>query len=407
MGWYSYFIGYLVVIIEGQFPEKVINMALTRGIFLWDIRQIGEGKILLKVRLPGFKPLRHLIRDSGCRMKIYQRRGFPFRAKKIRNRQGLILGSILFFLTLYVLSSFIWFIEVTGVEDLTVEEVKEMALKQGLKKGVLIKNITIDEIEEKMKEENPKLAWVGIEIRGTKVTIKVAEKILLPETEDNLAGHLIARKSGVIEEMLVLLGTPLVKEGEVVEKGQILIAGLIYPQLELQDDGTYIAAGEPEQVKARGVVRARVNHRINSPWPIQEVKKKLTGKIEKQILLKVQDKYLVIRGPEKTSYQYFQKKSQSKEIFRGRIPHISIEIITNTYSEVYREEKIYGYEGAYYEAVRKGEEALLKIISRDSKILDKKINIIDPRVEDMVEVELIWECIENIAEQQKLATGSE
>ena len=44
MRWYSYIVGYLIVIIEGQFPERVINMALARGILLWDIIELGEKK---------------------------------------------------------------------------------------------------------------------------------------------------------------------------------------------------------------------------------------------------------------------------------------------------------------------------------------------------------------------------
>ena len=111
---------------------------------------------------------------------------------------------------------------------------------------------------EKLLGEIPQLSWVGIHEQGTKIIIEVAEKTLPPSNNENTPANLIARTEGEIVELLVLQGTPLVEEGARVRAGQILILGLIYPEVSIGETGEISPAGEPRAVRAKGLVRARV-----------------------------------------------------------------------------------------------------------------------------------------------------
>lgn len=397
MGWYSYLLGYLVVIIEGEFPEKVINMALARGIFLWNIKSIEKNKILLKVRIPAFRPLRHIVKYNNCHMKIYKKRGLPFKISWLKRRKGLVIGSLIFFISMYILSSFVWFIEITGTEHVKSSEIEDLAKEYGIKKGVSIRNLNLDELEIEMAESHPKLAWVGIDREGTKITIKVAEKNPVPETSDHKKGHLIASRSGTIEEMLILLGTPLVEEGDKVSKGQVLVSGLVYPEIKVNEDGTQTLEGTPELVKARGVIRAKVPHVSRVSWPLEKEKYVKTGKEEKQIILKMKDKEIILKGPKSLSYKYYEKKSKSKNILPWRKTENSIEIVSNIYYETEKKKEYYGYEGAYKRAVNKASQNIQKTITRDMKVLEKKVNLCSQKDSEIVKVEVIWYCLENIA----------
>jgi len=372
-------------------------MALTRGIFLWDIIQVAERKILLKVRLHSFRPLARISQKCKCKIKIVERQGLPFQVSRLKKRKILALGSIFFLLSLYILTSFVWVIEVKGTEDLTVEDIKELAAQFGLEPGVVIDKIDFDELEEKLLEAHPKLAWVGISAQGTKITIEISEKVLIPETEDHKNAHLIAREDGVIQEMLVLVGTPQVKEGDMIKKGQILISGVVYPELRLHDDGSYIPGGAPELVRARGIVRAKVKHSIRASCPINEKKLIYTGKKVEQVLLLLGEKIFVLQGPKTPPFSKYEKKSISKTIPGWRNINIPVELVTNIFFEQEQQINEYGYEGAYQEAIKRGEKSLQKFIPQDAKVLSKEILVSPTKVEGIVEVEVIWEALEDIA----------
>lgn len=396
MQWYSYLMGYLIVIIEGSFPEKVINMALTRGISLWDIKSLDNKKIMLKIQISSFKALRHIVKSNSCKMKIHKRVGLPFKFSWVKRRKGLIYGLILFVVSLYILSSFVWFIEITGLDNIEYTEIKELVQKHGIKEGANIHALDLDDLEIKIAENHPGIAWVGLEQKGTKISIKIAEKSLIPKTEDDQKGHLIAMKKGTIEEMLVLQGTPLVEEGDSVNKGQMLVSGYVYPEIVVEDDGTQSFSGDPELVKAKGVVRASVEYNKRASFPFEkEVTIKTGNKIE-QIVLKYKDNSLVIKGPKEMHYKHYTKKTRSTNIIPWRKNDNSIEILSHVYYEQIKENKKYGPEEAFNEAVKKAEEDLKKQLPEGIETIDREINL-HAEKDNAIEVEVIWKCIHNIA----------
>ncbi|KUK84102.1 MAG: putative membrane protein, partial [Pelotomaculum thermopropionicum] len=261
----SYLLGYVVILVTGEAPEKFVNMAAGRGIFLWDVFRKSDRAIMMKVRLNAVRPLRHIARRTRCRFRIYRRRGVPFHAAWLRRRKALALGAVLFLAALYLLSSFVWFIEVRGNEQLSAVEVLEAAEEAGLCRGVPKWNIEAGRVEAKIQEALPLVSWTGVYIKGTRVIIEVAERTV-PGEEDRRPAHIVATKEGLVKEVLVLDGYPVVKEGDTVEQGQVLISGEIPPPAEETTPSggekppgdVSEAERQPRYVHAKGIVRARV-----------------------------------------------------------------------------------------------------------------------------------------------------
>ncbi|MDW7675909.1 MAG: sporulation protein YqfD, partial [Bacillota bacterium] len=255
--------GYLIVAVEGVFLEKFLNMASSRGITLWDIQPMGQGKMKIKVRIQGFKQLRHVARKQDCKMRIKGKKGMPFLLLRLEQRKMFFLGAVGFTVILYMLSSFVWFIDITGNENTKSQQILLVAEQAGLKLGVAKKELNPETVEKAIGNM-PQIAWVGVKIKGTKVVIEVAEKVM-PDVaaDETIPAHLIATKDGLIQELITLAGVPAIKPGDTVRKGQILISGYIYPtenQLNdpagLEGEQTYV--GEPQKTRAKGIVRARV-----------------------------------------------------------------------------------------------------------------------------------------------------
>ncbi|MCK9907372.1 sporulation protein YqfD, partial [Microbacteriaceae bacterium K1510] len=62
--------------------------------------------------------LRPFLRETGCRTHVEQREGLPFWLIRMRKRSGFALGAFLFLFGLYMLSSFVWNVEVQGTHHI-------------------------------------------------------------------------------------------------------------------------------------------------------------------------------------------------------------------------------------------------------------------------------------------------
>ncbi len=396
MKWYGMLTGYVEVNLWGENPERIINMAMSRGIYLWDICQVDKGYFCLKVSLGGYKALRHIVRRSSCRVKIKAKKGLPFWLLRAQKRKVLVTGVLFFCLTLYVLSSFVWFIEIRGNERIPGELILTKIGEEGLKKGVPKKSVHKEKIKERLLMEVPELAWVGIIVQGTKVIIEVAEKTTVPSTDDNKPGDLIASMDGQVEELLVLKGTPLVKEGDRVTKNQVLIQGLVYPEIRINQDGSITPGGNPEKVRARGVVRSKVTRRALGQCPVREEGEIDTGAETTMVTLKMMGREVIVSGPRHVPYERYRMIRQVKTLIPGRNILPPVELITDTYFQQEHYEKDWGVEGAYQEAVRRARTELLKTLPEDHRILKEGHEPVPSQKKGVIKALYFVETIEDI-----------
>lgn len=396
MNWYSNLTGYLEITINGENTPRVINMAMSRGIRLWDIYQLDNARYILKIRLGGFRAMRHLVRRSGCRMRIRRKVGFPFWLSRAGKRKVLVLGAIFFFVVMYFLSSFVWFVEVTGNKKVGTEQILSKAAEYGLKVGASRGSVDKETVRNKLMLEIRELAWVGIIVDGTKVTIEVAEKTLVDPGEESIPADLIAGEDGVVEELLVLTGIAQVQEKDHVKKGQVLIKGLAYPRLLVNPDGTIMPDGEPSKIRARGLARGRVVRSATGQCPVREETDRDTGAETHAVILKYKDREVVLKGPPEVPYQSFRQISRVRTLFTGRNGADLVELITITYLEQRHFVQEWGLEGAYREALRRVKEKVNRGLPADCRIVDESDEPLISRDENLVQVRYTMETVEDI-----------
>ena len=66
--------GYVIINIEGAYPERLINHITKSGIEIWDLKRQGTG-IRLSVGVGGFYRLRTIAREYPCRIRILEKHG--------------------------------------------------------------------------------------------------------------------------------------------------------------------------------------------------------------------------------------------------------------------------------------------------------------------------------------------
>jgi len=338
----SFLFGYVNILVKGENLEKFLNKAASRGIFLWDIKRVGENEILVKTRLSAVKPLRHIGRSTRSLFRFKAREGFPFIISRLKRRKSLLLGAVLFLIGLYSLSSFIWFIDIKGNKVLPTEKVLRIAAESGLKPGVIRFKVDEAGVEGYMREKMPEVYYVSVEISGTRATIEIAEKTVRRK-EEQYPASIVAQKAGLVKEVLVLVGNPLVKEGDTVVPGQTLISGIIPPPVlpgsvpgdSANDPGLNPPPPPlpPAYVHAAGVVRARVWYEGYGEVLLVEDGTRKTGDSISRVCIKIGGREIILRGGQSIPFADYEVQRNVKKTPGWRNLSIPVEIITEVYYE--------------------------------------------------------------------------
>lgn len=402
---FSFLMGHVSLIVRGEFLEKFVNMAASRGIFLWDITRVSEDKVRVKVRISDVRPLRHIARATQSGFSVIERRGFPFVLNRLKRRKLLVIGGLGFLVTLYFLSSFVWFINVTGNERLAAAEIKKIAAEVGLTTGAAKWDLDAKLIEKTIREKMPSVAWVGVYVKGTQVVIEIAERKLVTETPSTGPAHIVAGKAGLIKEVLVLNGQALVKDGDTVLPGSILISGEVKEEIKPEPSNQPLAAGEEPQetqyisryIQAKGFVRARVWYEGYGECPLTEIVEKMSGKQKTSICINFGTKEIIIAGPPRAPYQYYEIEEAVKSLPKWRNIKFPVEIRTVQYLEKIKERINHGQDGAKKIAEEKALAEIQKELPKDSKIAERRLELVNTgRSEDIIRVKAFVEAIEEI-----------
>lgn len=239
-----------------------MNMAAYRGVYLWDVAQEGAG-MTMKAAAGSMEILEACAEKTGCTMEILGWGGLPAFLGRFRKRQVWMAGVLFFAAGLYLLSSFVWVVEVEGNERLSREELLAACQEMGLKPGAWKKNVDTEAITNELLEHFSDISWVSVGIHGTDATVKLAETIEKVELVDQETPcDIVAAQDGVILQITAERGTPLVSAGDVVKKGDILISSELTIGLEGEAQHT-------EYTGAEGAVTARVWQRLTEEMPLQ------------------------------------------------------------------------------------------------------------------------------------------
>ncbi|NLK99545.1 MAG: sporulation protein YqfD [Clostridiales bacterium] len=220
-------LGYLTIHISGTSPERFINLCSNRRIYIWNIVRANEFyRFNLSVR--NYKKLKPIFRKTRLIPKIDKKHGLPFFLHQNRRRKGFFLGILICLILVYIMSLYIWDISIIGGSKYTPEALIKFLSTHDIKAGIKKKNIDGSKIEEEIRLAYDDIGWVSAEVKGTRLIIRITETNMpKPIISPTAPSHLVATKDAVIKEIVTRTGTPLVKPGDVVRKGDILVSGVV------------------------------------------------------------------------------------------------------------------------------------------------------------------------------------
>ena len=267
---WNYFAGYVIISVKGFSWEKFVNKASQAGLSLRDIEYFTD-HVEMKVSLGDVKKLKYCASKSNCRVKILERRGFPFVFQSIRKKGVFMWGLLAFVTMLFVLSTYLWEVRVIGAYRIPREEILAFARDCGIFPGARKKNIDTDKCAGEFILHFGNISWISVSIEGSRAEISIAEALEdSPSPLKDAPSNIVAAKEGVIDRIYVSAGQAAVSEGDTVFEGDLLISGTPLTPV----DGE-LAKGEP--VPASGKVFARNTYTISLRLPKTYTEKVFTG----------------------------------------------------------------------------------------------------------------------------------
>ena len=383
--------------VSGFSVERFVNMAAYRGVYLWDISPAGTA-VRMKASKDGRGILEECAKKTGCQFRVCGEKGLPGYLKRYQKRKILAAGVFFFIIGLYALSSFIWEVRVTGNERLTTEELLVACEEMGLKPGALRMRVNTEEITDYLAEKFADIAWVSVHITGTNAQVRLVEAIPKPQMMDrNTPCDIVASKDGLIQSIAVETGTPKVKAGDVVEKGDLLISSEVS-----------IAAGEEqlgvEWVRARGKVYGKLWHQLEEELPLEYTTKEYTGKIMNDHSIVLHDSVLNILQP-KTEDSLYDVTTEYEKILAIGDYKLGASIkkeIFREYNEIPQTRTVDQAKTELEELINQKARALE---GEDGEILDIVIEY--EEFEDKVKAKAAVTVTERLDEEKNKQAGSE
>ncbi len=385
----AYIFGYLEIKVEGYFIEKFINNCLKSNIFLWNIKRKRTTIMTCNIRVKDFKNIRKILKKTKCRIKIEKKKGLPFTFNKYRKRKIFALLIFIILIIIAILSNFVWNIQIEGTEKISKDELIQTLKEEGLSIGKFKPGIETREIINKVRLDRDDIAWIGIEITGTNAIVKVVEAEEKPEiVDEDEYCNIVATKDGVVTKIMAQNGTPLVKNGDLIKKGTVLIGGWL--------EGKYTGT---RYVHSNGQVEAKVWYTQKERVYLKETKKEDTGEAQNKYSVNINN-FIINFNKRVSKFENYDTIEEAKKIKLFSNFYLPIELVKTTYKEYKVVEIAHTLEEAKTIGIERAKDKLNAQIENTNNITDEQINIKEET--NFVDVEVVYEVKENIGTKEKI-----
>jgi sporulation protein YqfD len=182
---------------------------------------------------------------------------------------------------LFVQQNVITEIDIEGHYKTDEDELRSFLSENGLHEGSLAASLDTEQIKAAVLAEFNDIRWINIDRQGSYVKVDLVEGSLESGSGENSIHDVVAAKSGYIEKLIVKEGYPLVKEGDYVEKGQVIISSFVPLKNTTYDTSRDNAA---RRTDAQGTAEACIIYKLSAEFEAGKYsEEEMTGIVEEKI----------------------------------------------------------------------------------------------------------------------------
>ena len=284
--------GFVRVSVKGQQCQRFVNLCRGREMDLKRIIRTGETELQLTMKVADFLQISPLRRKTGVHIHILKKRGPLFLLLFCKRRKMIPAGFLAVFCLLFFLSGRVWNVEIRGNILNPTTQLMGFLKEQGIHFGMPRKKISCSALAASLRREFPEITWVSAGFSGTGLRFEIREGTVGEKAEpEDKSCSLFSTLDGVIDSMVTRQGTPLVRAGDEIKKGQELVSGIV----DITDDSQEVIRYEYVQADADIYIRHTIAYYDTFPLDIE--KKVWSGKKKTTIFFQLGSSFLDLSSP--------------------------------------------------------------------------------------------------------------
>ena len=335
--------------------NNLLNLLWKKGIRVENVKKVDIVTLNLTLDYADYGKVKVYVKRLNGKIKIISERGTVFFLRRIKRFLGILLGIFIFLAGLYIYSTFLWRIDIYTKKNIAPSEIRYMLKDFNIRPGIKKSSVNVYALERKLENAHGDIMWVNARLEGGTLKIKVEEKISpnIKEEKNKEFKNIVASMDGEIKKIYTTSGKALVKEGDIVKKGDVLIAPI-----------QGIEGGEYE-VYAEGEVKANTFYEKSVELQVAGKVYERTGAFDSEIYLEILGKKIYLKKPTKEFDKYDKIEST------GRL------LKKNLYYEKLEKDIEKDKEEIINKAVELMKKSISKEIQKQAKVVDNIITTED------------------------------
>lgn len=377
---------YVNISIVGKNPKLFIKRYVLNQISFEDFKEVSHKHVTIKISYDDYLEL--LSKNKTYEIYINQKYGIVKYTSYIKENYTFVISLIIGFLFLFLISNTILEIDVvhnnSNLRNLIYDELKDNNIScfhfvPSFKKRKKIINKIVSDNKDKIE-------WLEIERYGSKLTIKVTERKLNKEKEDDIPRHIVAKKDGVIMKIEASNGVILKKKNDYVSKGETIVSGDIIKDETVKG-----------QVRAEGCVYAEVWYLVTIEYPLYYEEVIYLNDVKQNIIVSFMKREASLRKNYATNYLEHKNVLIKEKIFP-----FSVRMEKQRKTKV-KKEKL-GTKEAIKKATKLAENKISVNLKDDEYIISKKaLNF--KQNKSKIEIGVFFKVYENITDFKDVDTS--
>lgn len=271
-----------------------------------------------------------------------------------KRRVALVCCLLVCMITYFISLNFVWKIEIYGTSVIDTSQVTTQLQNCGVKVGTLLRDVDASNIEKTLYNNLGQIGLVSVVKRGSTVIVNIEEKIDFKETTYI---PIVAQFDGVITEIKPVTGTVVVKVGDTVKKGDVLVQPY------------YMGKTGQQSVRPVAEIYADIESVGNIQYTEKQTEYVRTGK---KISFRGYNLFgkTFLKAKEVKIFETYEIDTQQSTPFQNWL--FPIKIVETTYYQTTPVQVFYEFESKREELKQKSIDLAYANLPKDSQVLEEK-----------------------------------
>lgn len=207
--------------------EKVFNLIKNKKITISEIKRVDKFNTYFTVKNQDINVIGDIFKKNNIEIQDIKPLGINKIFTFFKMRLCVVFTLVLAILLCYFSSFYVFKISVNGTSYLTNYEIIEYVKTKANFGNIISKNqINTNQIELDLMEKFNSISMISVVIKGTTLIINIKEKSK-NEIFENQTNDIIANFNGRIKNITLINGKLNVKNGDIVQEGDILVQSVM------------------------------------------------------------------------------------------------------------------------------------------------------------------------------------